>query len=210
MTVDKYFLWRRQTLQNSTINSRTLGRVKLARLQQSQLVWKDCLWDINHHWQYCATQSIRLALFSNVHETFAVASFPCPNLYFPSKSFHKSSTISETLKFQMESAFIYCTEMSRQSHQSSSLRQGTGRNKRQHSHVPTHSHLQQHHYDEWKDLTVYCQLNMQNISCNNPSESMQILLAYYSAQWHLKPTDTGWRELSFLVGQAEGLEDDSS
>lgn len=51
---------------------------------------------------------------------------------------------------------------------------------------------------------------MQNISCNNPSESMQILLAYYSAQWHVKPTDTGGRELSFLVGQAKGLEDDSS
>lgn len=168
MTVNKYFLWR-QTLQNSRINSCTLGWVKLARLQQSQLACKEYLWDLKHHLKDHATQSIRLTLFSDVHEAFAAALFPSPNAYFLSKSVHTSSTVSETFKFQMESAFICCSEASRQSHQSSSLRQDTARSKRWHSHLPIHPHLQQHHYDEWKDLTVYCQLNMQSISSNNPS-----------------------------------------
>lgn len=52
---------------------------------------------------------------------------------------------------------------------------------------------------------------MQSISSNNPSgKHTDFLLAYYSVHWNVKPIDTGWNELSFLVGQAEGMEDDSS
>lgn len=164
MTVNKYFLWRRQTVKNSAINSRTLGWVKLAGLQQSPLVWKDYLWDLNQHYHLeIRAKCIRLLLFSN-HLLLRHVKWLC-FLFFPGYPFPRSQNPCTQ----------YLNVWNVHDSASSVVQEGQSRGQQPSNCTKTIQNSPQIFTFSRRGLAIYCRINMPSTLCI-PSEKLLISL----------------------------------